>query len=651
MASRLNILLYSGVGAAPGSIQHTLATLKAFVGGRYSILLVDTHLLLSEPWETSTILLVIPGGRDLPLHQQLGIKGAHRIHQYVQQGGRYLGICSGAYFASSYIEFEKNHPQYHIEGERHTQLFQGIARGSVYPGFQYNSENGAKIARVLMPSLFPTHPIDLYFNGGCYFDLMSLSVSQREEIAVLGVYLDPPVHLQPQQLPAVIECQVGSGKALLSGVHFEFDSNLLGHHPNATLLQKLELSDPFRIPLVRYLLGERLGLELISPQEPTLSDALALPSFNLLSKCPLLFCNLKGIPPVALNLSSEETNESYQFLQDEMNTFYIQESNALGQNLPPLDNHKDIEFHWLLSKLTSLANQPEEEQGYFNMHTWGEVLCNNRSQMKHMQWSAGNYLLWGRVVSSTHSLLEKNPSFCNALPSGTTFVGYYQTQGRGRGGNTWISPSGCLQFSVLMKCGTKSGSSLPYLNPSTAVFVQYLMGLAIVTTTFGKTLNLRLKWPNDIYVADGTKKVGGILVSSSMIGNSMNIVLSCGLNISNSIPTVCVNELLTRSGHPTITMEEALAQSLYQLDQLWIQFLNTGAFSGTLLDLYYQHWLHSGQEVRLGDQGNLRARITGLDQYGYLQAVSLDKDSQLYTLQPDGNSFDMMRGLIYRKVK
>ncbi|CAG8711816.1 5702_t:CDS:1, partial [Scutellospora calospora] len=49
-----------------------------------------------------------------------------------------------------------------------------------------------------------------------------------------------------------------------------------------------------------------------------------------------------------------------------------------------------------------------------------------------------------------------------------------QVQGRGRGRNSWISPPGCLQFSIMMRHSLKT-------NPAgSVVFIQYLLSLAVV---------------------------------------------------------------------------------------------------------------------------------------------------------------------------
>ena len=109
----------------------------------------------------------------------------------------------------------------------------------------------------------------------------------------------------------------------------------------------------------------------------------------------------------------------------------------------------------------------------------------------------------------------------------------FQLAGRGRGSNTWLSPSGCLQFSVLVR--VPLAAALP---ASRLVFVQYLVGLAVVRAcrdprALGaeRGARVRLKWPNDVYVdlpseAGGSekKKVGGILVNTSFSDGNVDVV-------------------------------------------------------------------------------------------------------------------------------
>jgi biotin---protein ligase len=113
----------------------------------------------------------------------------------------------------------------------------------------------------------------------------------------------------------------------------------------------------------------------------------------------------------------------------------------------------------------------------------------------------------------------------------------HQLTGRGRGSNTWLSPAGCLQFSVLLRLPLASFPA------SKLVFVQYLFGLAVTeacrsSKVLGKIGDrVRLKWPNDIYVLPGdssrvedAKKIGGILVNTSFSAGQVDVVIGKSLD-------------------------------------------------------------------------------------------------------------------------
>jgi biotin---protein ligase len=56
----------------------------------------------------------------------------------------------------------------------------------------------------------------------------------------------------------------------------------------------------------------------------------------------------------------------------------------------------------------------------------------------------------------------------------------------------------------------------------------------------------------------------------------------------------------------------------------------------------------SGAVVRLGSESGPEATVVGLDDYGFL-LVRLASDGSTVSVQPDGNSFDMMKNLILPK--
>lgn len=139
------------------------------------------------------------------------------------------------------------------------------------------------------------------------------------------------------------------------------------------------------------------------------------------------------------------------------------------------------------------------------------------------------------TISQSDFLTIRNTRLLSTIPAPLLSLASHQLAGRGRGGNIWLSPAGCLQFSLLLRV------SLAQLPAPRLVFVQYLFGLAVVQACRQDGVlgseghQIRLKWPNDIYAvrADGEKrKVGGILVNTSFSSGQVEIVI--GTHICHS---------------------------------------------------------------------------------------------------------------------
>jgi biotin--protein ligase len=223
---------------------------------------------------------------------------------------------------------------------------------------------------------------------------------------------------------------------------------------------------------------------------------------------------------------------------------------------------------------------------------------------------------------SPSALANRNDGFLACLPDGTVCAASHQVAGRGRGGNAWISSAGCLQFSLVLR--------LPQAEAARIVFVQYLVGLAVVEAITAQPgldkLGIRLKWPNDVYADFGDqapgqryRKIGGILINSSFRDGVFSLVAGalqlaclspfsqlsltvkflsgCGVNVSNPRPTTSVNELLhglRRAGvcerQQPFRCEEVLALIMNRLNEMWPKFRQHGF--APFIDDYLKHWIH-----------------------------------------------------------
>jgi len=206
------ILIYSDQGVSAKSYANTVKSLKA-LPLNISIKSVDSEELKNAETLKDARLLIIPGGRDLPYVERLKGLGISNIRRWVEEGGAYFGICAGAYFGASYVSFEKG-GELEVLGDRDLKFFEGSAVGPALGlrPFRYGSEEGAHAALIQ----YQGESCYCYFNGGCTFE------GKLDDVAVLAHYEE-----LAGRPPAIIQCQVGKGLAILSGVHPEYSVSSL----------------------------------------------------------------------------------------------------------------------------------------------------------------------------------------------------------------------------------------------------------------------------------------------------------------------------------------------------------------------------------------------------------------------------------------
>ncbi|KAJ2333620.1 biotin holocarboxylase synthetase [Coemansia sp. RSA 2681] len=713
----LNVLVYSGPGIGPESYAYLVKTLRQFLSHRYAIIPVEPETLRREPWESKAAMLVMPGGRDLPYVASMKGEINQRIKRWVEGGGRYLGFCAGGYYGSGRCEFEPG-TALEVIGDRELALFPGTCLGCAYPGYSYKTEDGARAAEVTVDKsafgvselVWKGDPdrVRIYYNGGGYFVTDGLLGKKPADssVSVLVRYAsdvsDP--HDRSKRVvnaPAIVSCKVRGGIAVLSGLHPEYAWDFLAPSSytqpyNQQLVPLLRSHDAYR----RRLLGAIFThMRIDVDPEALLDEVAAEHSMRIPAATPTFIApaRVSGVAAVAaamyaLNSAATTRGEirvagvSDMVLQDaedihitnacpgdECRRVSREYQQALFTPLSPsaaairdgalMTGSDGARSHSMLVLCTQDALPGAKETPRFDMSL----------AIKYMQeakaHTAGSWLMYSDTTGSTQTFLEKNVKLQALLPNGTVNVATVQLAGRGRGRNAWVSPVGCLQFTMLLRH--------PNLKQAPVVMLQYLIALAVVESIKSQPgyegIPLRLKWPNDLYAAlppsdtnadssdgsDGSEtcfvKIGGVLVSSSFKANEFTLLFGCGVNVANALPTTSINKLIhqcnlrTGSRLAPICMEKALALITAKFEEYYRQFLLHGF--EPFLKLYYRNWLHTGQAVTLVDQGRERAKITGLcPTAGLLQVRSIDNPGRAYNLQPDGNSFDMLQGLISRKV-
>lgn len=127
--------------------------------------------------------------------------------------------------------------------------------------------------------------------------------------------------------------------------------------------------------------------------------------------------------------------------------------------------------------------------------------------------------------------LQAKAMAAQGAAEGTLVVADTQTQGRGRRGRTWHSPSKRnIYASLILR---------PQMSPSQAPQITLMTAVALARTLrISADLDAKIKWPNDVMV--GGKKIAGILTEISADMDVVDyVVVGFGINVNtrqNEVP-------------------------------------------------------------------------------------------------------------------
>ncbi len=131
-------------------------------------------------------------------------------------------------------------------------------------------------------------------------------------------------------------------------------------------------------------------------------------------------------------------------------------------------------------------------------------------------------IIFKEIVTSTNTEVRQYKNMLQQYD----FVALYsdeQTNGRGRRNHFWESKnSDNVYLSIMMDTPIKNID-----------MITIAIGLSVCEVLEEiKSLNCKIKWPNDLYV--NNKKLGGILVETSFLGDEMEYyVIGIGINVNS----------------------------------------------------------------------------------------------------------------------
>ncbi|KAH7882931.1 class II aaRS and biotin synthetase [Phlebopus sp. FC_14] len=513
---------------------------------------------------------------------------------------------------------------------------------------------------------------------------------QTAESRVLGRYADRTLAgvLSQNALIALWSCAPPLSEFLLAptlaalGLQFDSPTSTDGHHHNSPILPQLLLAHPDNWGIQKLVVRS-----LFSTQD--LQKAFSSPSFENVGHPEATQVEATSVPEGAI-FYDENDNFRFHLTPKFLSSAIERPASMVDHPLSTfIESETELDDDTGKTKHIVLPVQPftvEQEKLYTPLFSpsvffraLDELRKHNNSNIQrdiHAPWRMGDALLYGEVVTSTQTMFDKNPKFLRALPSPLLSFATKQVAGRGRGANAWLSPAGCMQMTLKLRVAVKTPSSstnpVPSIRTSDLVFIQYLFAIAVVEACYMLdptrkwTDKVRLKWPNDIYgefpsevewKSNEAKKLGGIIVNTSFGGGLADVIIGCGLNVFNDPPIASLAQLeaLAHDGKKSsnLSVERVAAAVLTRFESIWDEFIaQEDRNFEPFMDRYTSKWLHTNQIITLTTTTpHTMVRIEGITpDHGLLRTVPLSLGGgRFIDLLPDGNSFDMMKGLIKAK--
>lgn len=389
---------------------------------------INAETIIKEPWGPTCSLIVFPGGGDLGYCRSLNGAGNRKVRQFVHMGGSYLGFCAGGYYGSARCEFEAGDDSLEVVGPRELELFPGTCRGSAFKGFQYDSEIGARAAELRVnKSAFPSSGVlpesfKTYFNGGAVF--VDAPKYADRGVEVLADYSEELDVDSGTGSAAVVFCKLGEGNAILTGPHPEFAAANISKNANGmdgNVVDDLRKHDRSRLAFTKACLT-KLGLTVNSQHD---HDVPSLSTISISSSVPE---KVEKVVKSLEDISAVHNGEIY--LKGDTDFFQLQiasdskwsmtnltkaaleiligtpkdDGNAVKQ---PRFEQPPEQDQVIKTLVAHTAGLPEDtpffsHDAYFNALRYYNDRCDGPTRTK-----LGDLLMYGEVVSSTSTLLEK----------------------------------------------------------------------------------------------------------------------------------------------------------------------------------------------------------------------------------------------------
>jgi BirA family biotin operon repressor/biotin-[acetyl-CoA-carboxylase] ligase len=211
-----------------------------------------------------------------------------------------------------------------------------------------------------------------------------------------------------------------------------------------------------------------------------------------------------------------------------------------------------------------------------------------------------------------------------------------QTAGHGRRNRAWISPSGNLAASFLMRLAVP---------PAVAANLGFVAGLAVVqalatVASSGEgascsTASFFLKWPNDVLA--GEAKIAGILLESeTMSADALTVAVGIGINIPSAPEGVAVPAAALAG----LGVKADAGQVFTALAEAWADYLRRWDGGKGFADIRAAWLAHAA-----GPGRTISVVTSGTTHEGTFETI--DEEGRLVLSRKDGTRLTVSAGDVY----
>ncbi|KAJ8509040.1 hypothetical protein ONZ45_g8757 [Pleurotus djamor] len=372
----MNVLVYTGPEVAQASFSSALARLRSILQPHYTVQSITQQALSFQPWTTACALLVLP-----QCHSPFRSKSVSAIQAFVENGGAFLGLSTGAIFSSNGLDPEVTSmiTMTSTPGQPLLRFRHMLKTGYLYPTYAAGGDGG-----------LPPKNHTILLEDGSMVNVPKMLKNSFKNVLQLEGMASILATYEGGECAALLY-GLGKGRVALWGpVHAAHLDSALPEHLLSFLLSKLQLQVP-------------------SPQEithPHPQFLMGIPSSVGVAQS--ILHSLSIAYPLSSPVKLEDVNDSFLFHPDASIGTTIQEALAAFKDVNDPAGWQPK--HVIVCADGTLPSK--EDTPLFDCSAFFAALMDARKKDQIVPsggtWAIGDAFVYSKAVTSTQTLLDKS---------------------------------------------------------------------------------------------------------------------------------------------------------------------------------------------------------------------------------------------------